>query len=606
MPKMLEARPGVEYDCSLKTFGINKNQRVLDALALAARIHELDKRKLTGEPYVNHCVATASILISWGANEEEVIAGLLHDTVEDHPDLISLEDIESFFGERVSALVSGVTKLKTREGDRNKFETLRKVTRESLIEPGVALVKLADRLHNMMTLDGMSASKQREKALETISVYGPLAESLGLWQVKNALLDLAFRYAEPPRFENIQKQIDSDKRLSVDFIWITEEKIREVLLANRLRVVVEHQVGGYWELAEKQRRSGIRANSRPKNFVDITDVVSFRVIVENDADVGECYRAMGIIRSSFGSALVSHRHDDYLVRPSANGYAAIHDTYRLDAGCIEIAFTTRGRENFNNWGVLTVDREKLKVHPNQYDRKLVFTPKQELVFLEPGATGIDVAYKLNPLLGMRAIAIKIDGKVTGLDAVVSNTSLVEIITDQHRRSPDLGWLNCCNIETRYEIEQQQMWSEHDEEVEKGRNMLIQKVLKNRGVLDLVDLDEELVDKLLVDLGCWYGIDDLYFKIAYGLDMAMVSKKLDDLGVVPGMFTSIEVKGENRIGVSEEVAGIVAHNGGDARSKSEKVDNKERFVIRILCTISYEGKKKLEETLKQKYGDCLVV
>jgi hypothetical protein len=167
-------------------------------------------------------------------------------------------------------------------------------------------------------------------------------------------------------------------------------------------------------------------------------------------------------------------------------------------------------------------------------------------------------------------------------------------------------LKYCNRETANQIDSQLKIAEHDMEVARGEKMLVDGLLKEKGILNIEDLDEDIVDKLLVDLGCWYGIDDLYYKVAYGLDLSLVSRKLDEMKVGRGMFTTVLIEGPNSIGVSEQVAGIIGRNGGDVRSKVEKVGKDERFTIRMLLAVDYQGKKRIEEELKQKYPSCVVV
>lgn len=598
-------RPAVGLEVSGGEFLAGKSERIKTAFALATKVHKFDKRR-TGEPYVYHSMAVAEILRRWGADEDEMVAGLLHDTVEDHPDLISLEQIRDLFGERVAHLVDGVSKLKTSSGKDDDFETLRKVTRETLIEPGVAKIKLADRLHNMLTMQTFPPEKQIAKAKETLAVYVPLAESLGLWQVKNALADASFSYTDSVRFNEVKNKIDTDPRLNEGFIRKTEEEIRKMLMDAGIEAVVEHQVGGYWELSEKQKKSGMMADSRPKDFADITDVVSFRVVLFDEQNTDGCYLALGMVRRLYHGLLQQNRSDDYLETPALNGYSALHDTFKLKEGNIEVAFTTTKREKFNNWGVASLSLEEIRKDPEKYKRKLVFTPKQELVFMKVSERGIDVAYRLNPLLGLRAVAIKINGKIESLDTIVPNASVVEIITDQHQTRPDAKWLIYCSPETAVQIDNQTRIAEHDAEVTRGEKMLVDAVLRGRGILSITDLDEDVVDRLLVDMGCWNGVNDLYFKVAYGLDLALVGRKLDEMNIVRGMYTTVLVEGANEIGVSEEVARIIAENNGDTRNKVEWVGQNERFTIRALLTVDNQGKKRIEEELKKRFPSCVVV
>ena len=594
-----EIRPGIEYIKDHNLF-VGKNERVMAALELAEEIHREDIRTTTGEPYVNHCVAVASILETWGADEDEIVAGLLHDTVEDHADEMNLDTIKSLFGERVARLVYGVTKLGT------DFETLKKVTSESLIEPGVAFIKLADRLHNMLTMEKMPPASQRKNARETIDVYAPLAESFGMWQVKNCLADIAFAYIDPRRFLEVKKIIDNDPRLRREFLEKKTVDLETLLAKAGLDVTVEHQVGGYYELAEKQKNSVIREDGRPRNFEEITDVVSFRILINKEENIADCYLAMGLIRLVYGDKLEKGRHDDYLTEPAMNGYSAIHDTYKFPQGSVEIAFTTKEREDFNNWGVLRLTHQQQINDQEKFNRKLVFTPKKELIFLEPSARGIDLAYKINPVLGLKAVALRVNGEIRDLSEIVENASLVEVITDVHQEIPRSEWLGYCSAETRRLIENQLAKVERLGEIERGRNILVEEVLKERGILDIEDLPEEILNKLLMDLGCWLGVESLYYKVAFGLELEVIKKRLTDLGIVNGLYSTVRVRGENEIGVSEKLARIIASSGGDVRRRVETVNEKERYEMRVLMIVGYKGKKNIEQEVASSFGEWEIV
>ncbi len=598
-------RPKIRYESRPEEFGENLSERVNCALELAIEIHKDDKRKVSGEPYVYHVVAVASILSSWGADEDEVIGGLLHDTLEDHPDLINIEMILELFGERVARLVDGATKLKNAEGSGDEFASLRKITNLTIIEPGVALIKLADRLHNMLEQEGMKPESQKKNSAETLRFHAPLAESFGLWQVKNILEDLSFQYVEPAKYWQVRRAIDSDPRLNAEFIFRTQQEIKTELSKYGIDAIVEHQVGGYWEIMNKQKKLAMKANTWSSNFSAITDVISFRVLVDSE-DLSNCYKAMGVIRMKYGNLIEKRRHDDYLGVPAVNGYSALHDTYKFDEGNVEMCFTTIKKENFNSWGVASINKIDLLQNPEKYVRKLIFTPKKELVFMKPTDTGIDVAYKLNPLLGLRAVGIKIDGQLMSLDVVVPFGSSVEIVVDIQQTVPDAHWLSFCNNETRKMMERQLALSEKEVEVQKGKTILIEKVLSERGVLNLGDLDTQLIDRLLMSLGCWDGLSDLYYKVAYGFDLELIKNKLDEVGVLIGMYTTVLITGENKIGISKDVMSVISKNGGDVRSNSEKVDDKNSFIIRVLIRVDYKGKKRIEEELKKRYAACLVV
>lgn len=312
-----------------------------------------------------------------------------------------------------------------------------------------------------------------------------------------------------------------------------------------------------------------------------------------------------MIREMYHGLLQQYRSDDYLETPAINGYSALHDTFKLNEGNVEVAFTTKKREQFNNWGVASLSLEELHLDPDKYKRKLVFTPKQELAFMKLDERGIDVAYRLDPLLGQRAVAIKIDGVVKDLDTVVPNASTVEIITDQHQIRPKTEWLSFASAETKHHIKAQNRVAEHDKEVTKGEEILVGRLLKERGILNITDLEEDVVDKLLEGLMCLHGVNDLYYKMALGLDLSLVERKLDEMKIVRGMYTTVLVEGLNSIGVSEDVAKIIAKYRGDTRNKVEWVKG-EKFTIRALLTVDYQGKKKIEEELKKRFPNCIVV
>lgn len=360
-PKMAEEdtslRPGVTIETKREEFWAKLTERERQALVIAEKVHKSDTRKTTGEPYVNHCMAVAEILRQWRADEDMRVAGLLHDTWEDHPELISLEQIREMFGERVAHIVYGVS------GINNDIEDCQKVAREAQTELGIVLLKCADRLHNLLTMEGLEEKKKIAKASETLMVYVPMAESLGLWQVKNALADISFLYTNPERYISIKEKVDQDPRLNSEFIRKTKEQLQRFLNEAGLRAVVEHQVGGYWELSEKQRKFR-------KELSEITDVISFRVIFEDENNLGECYRGMGVIRTKFGESICLNRSDDFLAVPALNLYSALHDTYRFDQGNIEIAFTTKRREDFNNWGVASLNQEELQKDLEKYKTSL--------------------------------------------------------------------------------------------------------------------------------------------------------------------------------------------------------------------------------------------
>jgi (p)ppGpp synthase/HD superfamily hydrolase len=185
-------------------------------------------------------------------------------------------------------------------------------------------------------------------------------------------------------------------------------------------------------------------------------------------------------------------------------------------------------------------------------------------------------------------------------------ALVEVIVDNNREEPDKKWLSFCGMEARRMIEKQLVLSERDRMIEMGRNYLRDEVLVERGILEIRDLDERVVSQLLGELGCWYGTNDLYYKVAMGMDLEIIRQKLDGLGIGVGVYTTVQIEGENVVGVAKDVATILAKNKADSRNVIERVSEDDKFTIRILMKVDYKGKKKIEEELKRKYSECVIV
>jgi len=289
---------------------------------------------------------------------------------------------------------------------KSEFETMRKIARDSLIDEGVARLKLADRVHNMMTMEGMKPETQIKKARETLKVYAPLALSFGVWEVRNLLQDLSFPYLDAERYWRVRSEVDGDLRLRADFVNEVEKMIETNLIEAGLKVEVNHVIGGYFEIAEKLKK-------RKCNLDEINEVISFRVLL---TDINSCYEAMTVVRSRLLGSLVGEMHVDYLQKSAVNGYSALEDVYEFGEGRIEICFTTKEREKVNQWGFGKETR-----------RKVIFTPKEELIFLKPEATGYDLVNKLENVLSKEVMAIVIEGVICDLGTVLPNASLVEII-----------------------------------------------------------------------------------------------------------------------------------------------------------------------------------
>ena len=281
------------YDAHTSEFG-NTSRFVQKALQVATLAHEGQIRK-SGEPYIIHPISVERILnLEWKIENEEMrAAALLHDVLEDTS--TSLEEITNKFGIKVADLVSSQTNLEastagisTEEWNNIKDrENERKILAKSFLDPKVGVCKLADRLHNMRTLDAMSPKKQREIADETLRVYAPLAEALGMWLVKNELEDLSFYYLDTDFYSKVKREIDTDKRLSEQSMGFWESRLKMFLNEKNIDGEIQVKKTGYWSLLKKRRGQSVHGESSLSDFSDINDVVSYRLSLEREED---CYR----------------------------------------------------------------------------------------------------------------------------------------------------------------------------------------------------------------------------------------------------------------------------------------------------------------------------
>lgn len=590
---------GISFVTEAKNLKI-KSRKVRQALLVAEEIHKRDFRK-NGAPWITHPIAVTSILASLGAGEEILAAALLHDTVEDHPKLISLADIEKKFGKRVSFLVGGVTK---EEIMTNKmiedFATSKKVAKTGVIDFGVALIKLADRYHNLTTLYALKKDRQKEFATESLSFHVPLARAFGLWDFGNFIADEAFKYFDPKNFSEIKKEIDRDPRLKSIFINRWKGRLAGLLRRLSLPGKIVVLPGGYWELAEKRRTSSMRADVLPKGFKDISDLVSFRVIVSRIDDV---YRFAGEVMKEFREQMIHSRTDDCIAHPADNGYKALHLTLNDRTGIFEIAIATEAMEEYNRRGVLSQTDRK------ESERILVFTPKRELFFLPQGARVVDLAYKLNPTLGMQMIGARVDGKLAmPEDRLVSGTQ-VEVVRAGHVvEAPNKKFLKIALPETARKIRLQLRQVERQKLIKKGKRYL-EKVFSKFGLLTISDLDKLTELRILTPLGC-ENLDQLFFKAGYAAQRytAEVERIMEELLIRERDLTSLAIEGDSdKRGLSVKLREIIKECGGNIVHSIERVDPNGAFRIRVVMT-GTKSDKELRTRLKKikQFGKIIVV
>ncbi len=456
----------------------DQEKRLREAYVFATKAHEGQLRR-SGEPYITHSLHVAKILAEIGMDTTTLIAGLLHDVPEDTP--IPLSEIETRFGEDVAYLVDGITKLgkiKLR-GSREEYflENLRKMFLAMAKDIRVVIIKLADRLHNMRTLEHVAPEKQERIARETMEIYGPIANRLGIGEIKGELEDLCFRYLDP--------------------IHYTETKKIEETYLHQGKAYMDETVAHFRRLLEKEKITVLEISGRTKflyrlwkklerHDMDITriyDLVAVRIIVP---EVADCYEALGIIHREYRPMV--GRIKDYISLPKPNGYQSLHTTVFGPQGRIlEVQirtekmhteaefgiaahwiYTERDRRGWKNLFMRKKDVVPKEPRGLEWVRQLqewqkeigrddeeflrglkidffknhifAFTPKGDIIELPEDATPVDFAYAIHSQIGDAASGAKVDGKIIPLDYHIANGQVVEILTERNKKKPSRDWL----------------------------------------------------------------------------------------------------------------------------------------------------------------------
>ncbi|MDO5518841.1 MAG: bifunctional (p)ppGpp synthetase/guanosine-3',5'-bis(diphosphate) 3'-pyrophosphohydrolase, partial [Clostridium sp.] len=445
------------------------------AYQLAKKAHEAQFRK-SGEPYIIHPLEVACNLADLELDMESIVAGLLHDVVEDTD--YTLEDIERLFNKEVALLVDGVTKLgKIQYSSQNRqlqkeeiqAENYRKMFLAMAQDIRVVLIKLADRLHNMQTLKYMSPQKQKEIAEETLSIYAPIANRLGICKIKADLEDLSLRYIEPEVYYDLAHQIASKRKERIQYIEHVVEQIKAKVEEAGIEAVIEGRPKHFFSIYKK-------IVNKNKTLDQIYDLFAVRAIVKS---VKDCYGVLGIIHEMYTP--IPGRFKDYIAMPKPNMYRSLHTTLMGDNGIpfemqirteemhrtaeYGIAAHWKYKEGKTEKGVQDKSEEKLawlrqilewqrdmsdnrefmsalKGDLDVYaDQVYVFTPKGELLTLPLGSTPIDFAYQIHSGVGNKMVGAKVNGKIVTIDYVLKNGDRVEILTQSNAKGPSRDWLN---------------------------------------------------------------------------------------------------------------------------------------------------------------------
>jgi len=537
---------------------VASNPKIRQALDFATTAHSGQTRD-EGIPYVSHCIEVAKIIYAeWGITTDEnlVDAALLHDTVEDTD--TAIDQIRLQFGDDVAMLVDGVSKLRSEKGENTDKETLRKVVNTAYLDPRVLLLKLADRLHNMRTVQFVAPEKQKPKAVETL-VYAKMAESLGLWQVKLELEDISFNYLDPAGYLSAKEEVDNDPRLHPLFVNFWTSNLERILAKNGLPPNVHSAVNGYFFLKEKRRKLAVQGEVTMEGLRRINDLIGFRVILPSLKD---CHMALGIIQEEYGEYFNTKRLDLFTGRNTrTNGYSAIQSTLDLPQGSIEIALVTPDMDDFNKWGIVSRIR-KGETDLRHYARVLVFTPSDDVVFLPEGATAIDFAYEINPRLGAEAVGVKINGREVSVSSVIPNGSTVEILVGKPRIAPDTNYAFFCLPKTAKIIETQLLQQQREQQINIGAAK-VEEIMTRLKLPNLEDI-KDMISPLLYRLGC-QDPNGLFFKIGSGiLSEAELIEELSKSDITKESLglTTIRVAGKDEPKILETLATLIGKNGGN--------------------------------------------
>lgn len=524
--------------------------KIVSAYELAEKFHH-DQKRESGEPYISHPLAVSYILLELGMDTDTICAALLHDVVEDTE--CTLEELQKRFGTDVAMLVNGVTKLKKVETftkDEQKAENIRKILLAMSEDIRVIIIKLADRLHNMRTLNFCRDEKRRTIAHETMNIYAPIAHRLGINSIKDELEDLAFYYLDPYAYEEIEKQMALRKDAREQLVESIKARIYERLEKDFDPVPqIDGRVKSNYGIYKKVYRDG-------KDIDQIYDRYAVRVIVNT---VTECYSVLGIIHDMYKP--IPNRFKDYISTPKPNMYQSLHTTVIGRQGIpFEVQIRTWEMHRMAEYGIAAHWKYKEGIKSNSKDDKRLawirqiiesqqesndveeivraikndlapeeiyaFTPKGDMITLPLGSTVIDFAYAIHTQVGHRMCGAKADKKMVSFDYQIKTGQIIEIITtNAPNHGPSRSWLNICKTnEAKSKIRSWFKKERREENIFEGRTSLEREFRKNMIRVP----EEELEDFLALDMhrhSC-ETLDDFFAAIGYGgVQLSKVMQRL---------------------------------------------------------------------------------
>ena len=508
---------------------------LIDRAVEYADVKHCHQKRKDGSPYIIHPLAVAEIVAEMGLDIDAILGALLHDCIEDTD--ASHDDIEKLFGQTVAELVEGVTKL-TRANfetsEQAQMENLRKMFMAMSKDIRVVLIKIADRLHNMRTMQYQTPAKQVKKCRETMDIYAPLAHRLGMQKIKWELEDISLRYLNPVEYEDIMSYLVAHEEQDKAFMKTIQEKITERLDSVGIHGTVYGRIKHVYSIYRKMQ-------SQDKSLDELYDLYAFRVVVDT---IPDCYNVLGHVHDLFN--LVPGRFKDYISTPKPNMYQSLHTTVIGKQGIpFEVQIRTwdmhetaeygiaahwkykqgsgAGSEKDFEWVRRLLENQQ-DAEPDEYiqslkidmfdDEVFVFTPKGRIVSLPAGSTPIDFAYAIHSGVGNSMVGAKVNNRIANIDMTLKNGDIVEVLTSKSAKGPSRDWLTICKSnQARTKIRQWFKKEKREENVIHGRSSF-ESEMKRVGLPLSITIDPEVGPQLLKKLsfGDW---EEMYAAIGYG-------------------------------------------------------------------------------------------
>lgn len=578
-----------------KVGNINK-ELVIKAYNLAAEAHS-EQRRISGELYVSHPVEVASILVDMGMDTNTVVAGLLHDVIEDTR--YTYDELKDIFGEEIAELVDGVTKLgkiKYKSKEEEQADNVRKMLLAMAKDIRVILIKLADRLHNMRTLRYMPPDKQKEKSKETFDIYAPLAHRLGMFKIKWELEDLAFRYMYPTEYYDLVNQVAEKRKEREAYISMIMDEIVDKLKNSSIECDIDGRPKHFYSIYKKML-------SQNKSIDQIFDLTAIRVLVDS---IKDCYAALGLVHTIYKP--IPGRFKDYIAMPKPNMYQSLHTTVIGPQGKpFEIQIRTYEMHRVAEYGIAAHWKYKetgssKETPKDSMDQKLVwlrdmlewqketadaeefmeafkidlfadeifvFTPKGEVINLPQRATPIDFAYRIHTDIGNRTVGAKVNGNMVTLDYKLTTGEIVDIITSSKPKGPNIDWLNIATSnQAKTKIKAWFKKEKREENIQRGKELLEKEAKKqDRNFADIAK--GEMLDRLIRR---YHGsnMEDLY--VVVGASQVLPST------IVTALKDSLEEDKKAKANEDNKVSIMEAEKQIELQRKKEKAKKKSYFGV----------------------------